>query len=88
MTMESLELPQDIIWDGDHTPTLSPTHFSDASVEQILIFEDCFATGMKKIIYSRYICMAIVTQIAIENDSMINVLILFKNRTHSKRRFY
>lgn len=43
--MESLELPQDIIWDGEPTPTLSPTHFSDASSEQILIFEDSFATG-------------------------------------------
>lgn len=43
--MESLELPQDIIWDGEQTPTLSPTHFSDASSEQILIFEDSFATG-------------------------------------------
>lgn len=42
--MESLELPRDIIWDGDHSPTLSPSHFIDASAE-ILIFEDSFATG-------------------------------------------
>lgn len=43
--MEGLELPQDIIWDGKKSPMLSPTHFSDASSEQILIFEDNFATG-------------------------------------------
>lgn len=43
--MESLELPQDILWDGDQSPTLSPAHLSDANGEQILIFEDCFATG-------------------------------------------
>lgn len=46
--MEILELPQDIIWDGDQSPmTLSPDHFSDASAEQILIFEDSFVTGKK-----------------------------------------
>lgn len=44
--METLELPQDIIWDGGQSPmALSPDHFSDASAEQILIFEDSFATG-------------------------------------------
>lgn len=46
--MEILELPQDILWDGDQSPmTLSPDHYSDASAEQILIFEDSFATGKK-----------------------------------------
>ncbi|XP_055299067.1 activating transcription factor of chaperone [Sitodiplosis mosellana] len=45
--MESLELPHDIIWDGDRSPmTLSPDHFSDASAEQILIFEDSFVTEL------------------------------------------
>lgn len=43
--MEVLELPQDIIWDGKQTPMLSPTHFSSASPEEILIFEDNFANG-------------------------------------------
>jgi len=40
--MESLELPQDIIWDGDQSPSLSP----NASIEEVLIFEDGFATEL------------------------------------------
>lgn len=43
--MEFLELPQDILWDGDQSPTLSPEYLSNASPEQILIFEDSFAPG-------------------------------------------
>lgn len=43
--MEFLELPQDIIWDGNQSPMLSPTHLSNASTEQVLIFEDNFANG-------------------------------------------
>lgn len=45
MKMEILELPQDLIWDGDQSPTLSPGHLSDASAET-LIFEDSFATEL------------------------------------------
>lgn len=44
--MEFLELPQEIIWDGDQSPTLSPEHLSNASPEQILIFEDSFAADL------------------------------------------
>jgi len=43
--MEFLELPQDI-WDGDQSPTLSPEYLSNASPEQILIFEDIFAAEL------------------------------------------
>lgn len=47
--MEFLELPQDIIWDGAQSPTLSPEYLSNASPEQILLLdvfsEDSFANG-------------------------------------------
>lgn len=44
-TMESLQLPKDILWDGDQSPSLSPAQFSNASEEEILIFDDSSATG-------------------------------------------
>lgn len=45
--MESLELPQDIIWDGGQSPSLSP----NASIEEVLIFEDGFATGKFELLW-------------------------------------
>lgn len=43
--MDTLELPCDLVWEDNQTP-LSPTQFSNASAEEILIFEDSFANGM------------------------------------------
>lgn len=52
--MENLELPQDIIWDGGQSPTLSPAYYSNASVDEILIFEDSFANGKQSLLHSNY----------------------------------
>lgn len=47
-TMASLELPIDIIWEGNLMP-LSPSQLSTASAEEVLIFENSFANGKKKL---------------------------------------
>lgn len=83
--MESLELPQDILWDGDQSPTLSPAHLSNASGEEILIFEDSFAIGkntcyfyQKAILFRIYaqnkecnVCFSFPLTELIPNDDLI-----------------